>query len=250
MSESVPNAVEAFDAAKFYSEIRTQMYGVDWQQDATTNHEHVEALEATVKAAIRALRPNIENTAAKWANEAAEDIESWAGYASTYFQEKHDLAGTLKKWRDRALSAPSATQPNIDPMNNPAYLRQAWEECADKWRAEIAAREDAEAQRDELAAELRRLRSAIERHSGKNRRDDDGISAPLVREPSAIEAPSDVERMLGAALTDALQQDFEGCEELARGVKIEFVGGEPVVRLQSLADFYSSRMASVDRGTK
>lgn len=54
------------------------------------------------------VRPNIENTAAKWANEAAEDIESWAGYASAYFQEKHDLAGTLKKWRDRALSAPSA----------------------------------------------------------------------------------------------------------------------------------------------
>jgi hypothetical protein len=31
--------------------------------------------------------------------EAIDDIESWAGYASEYFQSKHDLAGTLAQHR-------------------------------------------------------------------------------------------------------------------------------------------------------
>jgi hypothetical protein len=31
--------------------------------------------------------------------EAIDDIESWAGYASDYFQEKHDLAGGLARLR-------------------------------------------------------------------------------------------------------------------------------------------------------
>jgi hypothetical protein len=31
--------------------------------------------------------------------EAVEDIESWAGYASEYFQDKHDLAGCLARYR-------------------------------------------------------------------------------------------------------------------------------------------------------
>lgn len=36
--------------------------------------------------------------------EAREDIESWAGYASEYFQNKHDLAGTLTQY-DAVLAA-------------------------------------------------------------------------------------------------------------------------------------------------
>lgn len=31
--------------------------------------------------------------------EAVEDIEAWAGYASDYFRNKHDLQGTLEKHR-------------------------------------------------------------------------------------------------------------------------------------------------------
>ena len=31
--------------------------------------------------------------------EAIEDIESWSGYASDYFREKHDLDGCLKEHR-------------------------------------------------------------------------------------------------------------------------------------------------------
>lgn len=31
--------------------------------------------------------------------EAAGDIEEWGGYASEYFQQKHDLAGTIAKYR-------------------------------------------------------------------------------------------------------------------------------------------------------
>ena len=32
-------------------------------------------------------------------SEAIEDIESWAGYASQYFQDKHDLQGCLARHR-------------------------------------------------------------------------------------------------------------------------------------------------------
>ena len=32
--------------------------------------------------------------------EAADDLEDWGGYARTYFQEKHDLKGCVKKYRD------------------------------------------------------------------------------------------------------------------------------------------------------
>lgn len=31
--------------------------------------------------------------------EAIEDIESWAGYASEYFQDKHDLKGCVARYR-------------------------------------------------------------------------------------------------------------------------------------------------------
>lgn len=31
--------------------------------------------------------------------EAIEDIDSWASYASDYFRDKHDLAGTLARYR-------------------------------------------------------------------------------------------------------------------------------------------------------
>ena len=36
--------------------------------------------------------------------EAIEDIESWAGYASAYFQDKHDLRGCLEKHRTRTTT--------------------------------------------------------------------------------------------------------------------------------------------------
>ena len=35
--------------------------------------------------------------------EAAEDIESWAAYADPYFQQKHDLAGCIAKYKNALL---------------------------------------------------------------------------------------------------------------------------------------------------
>jgi hypothetical protein len=32
--------------------------------------------------------------------EAVEDIEDWGGYASQYFQDKHDLRGCIATYRD------------------------------------------------------------------------------------------------------------------------------------------------------
>jgi hypothetical protein len=64
--------------------------------------------------------------------------------------------------------------------------------------------------------------------------------------------PTPVERMLGAAMADALQEDFDGCRELARGVKLEFVDGAPVVRLSALTDYYKERRvtAANQKGNK
>ena len=56
-----------------------------------------EALQARVKRLEDALREQ--------AQEAHEDINDWAGYASEYFQNKHDLMGCLEKWEKRAALA-------------------------------------------------------------------------------------------------------------------------------------------------
>ena len=37
-------------------------------------------------------------------SEAADTIEDWGGYASEYFQDKHDLAGDVTKFREAAMS--------------------------------------------------------------------------------------------------------------------------------------------------
>ena len=39
---------------------------------------------------------------ADWLDEAAEEVQDWGAYASEIFQKKHDLAGAVKRWRDRA----------------------------------------------------------------------------------------------------------------------------------------------------
>ena len=41
-------------------------------------------------------------------SEAAEDILNWGSYASEYFQEKHDLAGCVGKYRAAALAGKEA----------------------------------------------------------------------------------------------------------------------------------------------
>jgi hypothetical protein len=48
--------------------------------------------------AIVALQARLEAVKTGYA-EAIEDIEDWGVYASEYFQEKHDLAGTLAAHR-------------------------------------------------------------------------------------------------------------------------------------------------------
>jgi hypothetical protein len=58
----------------------------------------VDAREAQGTAVIQAQRAKLEKLE-KALREAIEDIESWAAYASEYFQEKHDLAGCLAKHR-------------------------------------------------------------------------------------------------------------------------------------------------------
>lgn len=43
----------------------------------------------------------LESMLTRWAEEAYDDVGAWGGYASPYFQNKHDLAGDLDKWAER-----------------------------------------------------------------------------------------------------------------------------------------------------
>jgi hypothetical protein len=64
---------------------------------------HIEALTAKVEEAERRLN--------EYAKDALDDLDNWSGYASEYFQEKHDLDGARQKWLDRiAASTVSATE--------------------------------------------------------------------------------------------------------------------------------------------
>ena len=51
-----------------------------------------------IAAGVEELRSQLE-AARGLLREAAEDVESWGAYASAYFQEKHDLAGCVMKYR-------------------------------------------------------------------------------------------------------------------------------------------------------
>ena len=53
---------------------------------------------------------------ARWCDEAREEIADWAGYASEYFQEKHDLVDVLAKWQVRAREL----RAQAEAMNNGA----------------------------------------------------------------------------------------------------------------------------------
>jgi hypothetical protein len=67
--------------------------------------------------AVRRLRTQL--------TEALEDIEQWAGYASEYFQEKHDLTGCLQRHR-AALAQPQA---KTDPGSPWAIKFCEYEDC-------------------------------------------------------------------------------------------------------------------------
>lgn len=72
--------------------------------------------------------------------EAREEVESWAAYASPYFQDKHDLAGVLAKIDGQiaaatqappaAVSLPAPLPPAPDTMN----LTEAQREIEDAFR--------------------------------------------------------------------------------------------------------------------
>lgn len=58
-------------------------------------------------AEINKLRAENERLRALLA-EAADDVADWGEYASPYFQQKYDLAGDVKKYRDAALTPNAA----------------------------------------------------------------------------------------------------------------------------------------------
>ena len=87
---------------------------------ANRRAEGAELLAQDSIADLAAERQKLAEAQAKL-EEAAEDIEGWGSYASQYFQEKHDLSGTVTKYRNLDTSALSAA---IEAAEEP-YKREA-----------------------------------------------------------------------------------------------------------------------------
>lgn len=85
MSELLPKWPE-----RFYAK------GMNLQQ---CTESWLEYERARVDAAMARLRVAVAKL-----KEAREDIDNWAGYASEYFVEKHDLAGCLRSYEETLAS--------------------------------------------------------------------------------------------------------------------------------------------------
>jgi chromosome segregation ATPase len=76
----------------------------DWQtmkdelDMAGANYQYLKQDTDNEIAGLRKRNEELE----KALEDAAECIESWGGYASTYFQDKHDLAGDIERTRTAA----------------------------------------------------------------------------------------------------------------------------------------------------
>ena len=80
---------------------------------------------ATQPAAPRAIESDWRELLA----EATDDIEAWGSYAGDYFKMKHDLAGTLAKYRAALASPPEQAEP--------AYTPELVEERLNAWKQRL-----------------------------------------------------------------------------------------------------------------
>lgn len=93
-------ALNDFDSVAFLSAVSGDG---DWADEFLVWHEPAKwlseerACAAFIAGKLAALRAVIA--------EAADDIADWGAYASAYFQEKHDLAGCVAKYRTKGGSA-------------------------------------------------------------------------------------------------------------------------------------------------
>ena len=69
--------------------------GSDYDTGAWTWPDKARFQQARAEAAIERLRVAVAKL-----KEAREDIDNWAGYASEYFVEKHDLKGCLRGYEE------------------------------------------------------------------------------------------------------------------------------------------------------
>lgn len=88
-TETLRNALEAVTDER--DKLRELAYVGEHMHDDCSWKARCSELRAEVEALRRLLA------------DAAEDVESWGAYASEYFQEKHDLAGCVTKYRKAAV---------------------------------------------------------------------------------------------------------------------------------------------------
>jgi hypothetical protein len=63
-------------------------------------------------------------------HDAADDVEGWGNYASSYFQEKHDLAGNIAKIHAQADQARAALAQPEPQGPTDEELDAVWDEEA------------------------------------------------------------------------------------------------------------------------
>lgn len=82
----------------------------DWYTGISIEGDMKHNMERAWQAALsRTSDRDAIRDAADWMDEAADEIESWGSYASPYFQEKHDLAESVQRFRDRAAAIRALT---------------------------------------------------------------------------------------------------------------------------------------------
>jgi predicted RNase H-like nuclease (RuvC/YqgF family) len=69
-------------------------------------HQSLMDRDAQMTDALLAAEARVKELEAKL-SEAADEIESWGAYASEYFQEKHDLPGVVREFREFTLKGGS-----------------------------------------------------------------------------------------------------------------------------------------------
>lgn len=62
------------------------------------SYQHIEIVTEKAATALRAQEAELEELRALL-GDAADTVESWGAYADPYFQEKHDLAGDIGRFR-------------------------------------------------------------------------------------------------------------------------------------------------------
>jgi len=106
-----------FDAEKFYTDFRNRLYGVGWtDHDVAVCHEHVEALEATVQAALNLVPVSAIEARGRWGDAERYRARRWMSWylsssaeSEAEHNRKYDEASDAEVESDQYRAATDGT---------------------------------------------------------------------------------------------------------------------------------------------